>query len=106
DRLVRARDAPLGLPQGEREDRDPQEETRKESHQDGGAQLVDADEPRRQPPEDRVGARDVHGQSGHIRLRVLVWLRFKDFLRPPPGTHRAPAKYTMTPAPSRAMNGT
>src|SRR5439155_601395 len=77
---------------GDREDRDPQEETRKESHQDGGAQLVDEDKPRRQPPEDRVGARDVHGESGHIRLRVLVWLRFKDFLRPPPGTHRAPSE--------------
>src|SRR5438309_10944382 len=86
DRLVRARDAPLGLPKGEREDRDPQEETRTESHQDGGAKRVDQDEPRREPPEDRVGARDVGGPSGHVRRRELVWLWPNDILTLPLGT--------------------
>src|SRR5207247_5101971 len=105
DRLTRARDAALGLAQGEREDRDPQQETGEESDQNGGTELVDQDEAGGEPPEDRIGTRDVHAQAGRIGLRVLLRLRLEDTRSASPRADRVPGEVRQHAGPEEGDDG-
>src|SRR5207249_1650334 len=92
DRPVGLRDAPLRLPQSEGERADPEQEAREEADEDRGAELADEDETRGEPPEDRIGTREVHGQPGGVRFRVRLRRRSDDRIGPLPNLCRAPCE--------------